>query len=368
MKKLAIPLLLLLVFSLVPLISATEKQIYFFYGAGCIHCANVEASGILEKVESQGFNINKYDVGEEEGNRLYNQFRKELDIPPGWPLLIIDCGNSKVYLRGDNPIIENLENSLNTCLTNSKPRGLFDKIRFFLENKFRENLDVTTGKLSVFGWLILILSGVIDSINPCAFGVLIFLMLSLLKIGSSKRALRYGLVYSLIVFIIYFLAGFGIFRAIQSFTSITHFIYITAGVLVLLLGLWQFKDVFLPKIGPALQITPKAKPLMEKIIQKGTLPSIILLGILVSIFELPCTGGVYLAIIAILSKYGVFPAFYLAVYNLIFILPLIILTFIIYKGTSPEMLQRWTQKERKWMKLASGTVLVLLGLYILLFN
>jgi cytochrome c biogenesis protein CcdA len=212
-----------------------------------------------------------------------------------------------------------------------------------------------------------IIAAMIDSINPCAFGVLIFLMLSLLKIGSSKRALKAGLIYTFVVFVVYFLAGFGIFKVIQQFTSITHYIYMVAGILVLGIGLWQFKDILLPDIGPTLQISPRAKPLLEKIIQNGTIPAMILLGIVVSLFELPCTGGIYLGVLTLMSINKTFGIPYLLLYNLIFVLPLIILTFLIYKGTSPGLLQKWTSQNRIWMKLFAGILLIGLGLYILFF-
>ena len=165
----------------------------------------------------------------------------------------------------------------------------------------------------------------------------------------------------------YFAAGFGIFKAIQSLTAFTHYIYLLAGILVLILGLWQFKDILMPHIGPQLAISPRVKPFIENMIHKGTLPAIILLGIVVSLFELPCTGGIYLGILTMMSIQKTFAIGYLFLYNLIFILPLIILTFIIYKGTSPERLQKWTSGERTWMKLAAGIVLIILGVYILFF-
>ena len=92
----------------------------------------------------------------------------------------------------------------------------------------------------------------------------------------------------------------------------------------------------------------------------------IVLGIFVSLFELPCTGGIYLGILSLMSINKTFAISYLLLYNLIFVLPLIVLTYLIYRGMSPEVLQRWTIKERKWMKLASGVVLIALGVYILM--
>ena len=90
----------------------------------------------------------------------------------------------------------------------------------------------------------------------------------------------------------------------------------------------------------------------------------IILGILVSLFELPCTGGVYLAILTIMSKTG-FAWGYLLLYNLIFILPLIVITLIIYKGTSPEVISNWTESNKRLMRLTGGLIMLALGIYIL---
>tara|TARA_Y100000310_G_C20646506_1_gene796947 strand:- start:918 stop:2027 length:1110 start_codon:yes stop_codon:yes gene_type:complete len=338
----------------------SEKDVYYFGRVGCPHCAVVVDSGILEKVaEIEGVNFQKYDVSlSQEGRDLFVGFSNDFGISSGdrgVPMTVIDCDQDGVgdsYLMGDTPIINELENDIETCEVNT--------------NNINQNgvIDPNAGKLTLWS---VVGAAVIDSINPCAFGVLIFLMLSLLKIGSAKRALKAGLVYTFVVFVVYFLAGFGIFSVIQAFTGITRFIYVFAGVLVLLLGLWQFKDVLFPKVGPSLQISPKAKPLIERMIHKGTIPAMILLGVLVSLFELPCTGGIYLGILTLMSINKTFAVSYLLLYNLIFVLPLIILTLLIYKGTSPERLQNWTVKKRTWMKVAGGIVLVGLGIYILFF-
>jgi cytochrome c biogenesis protein CcdA len=343
-------------------------DIYYFYGDGCNHCAEVADSGVLEKVELiDGVNLQKLNV-RGDGTEKYNYFRDNLSIPAGWPLLIMDYNGEVSYLRGDSDIIDNLERGIAARgFSTGDEISWGDRLSGYLEEKFSSSLNPENGRLSFFGWGILIVSALVDSINPCAFGVLLFLMLSLLKMGSSKRALRAGLIYTFVVFVVYFLAGFGVFSAIQKFTNITSIIYTTAGVLVLILGLWQFKDVLLPEFGPSLAISPKVKPVIEKIIHKGTVPAMILLGIVVSIFELPCTGGVYLAVITVLAKFKVAPLLYLFVYNLIFVLPLVVLTLLVYRGASPTSLQRWTGRERKWMKLGAGIVLVALGAYILLF-
>ncbi|MFH1521644.1 MAG: hypothetical protein ABIF18_01670, partial [archaeon] len=128
--------------------------------------------------------------------------------------------------------------------------------------------------------------------------------------------------------------------------------------------LLQLKDIFWHGKGVSLRIPLRVKPIIEKFISEGTLISIIILGVVVSLFELPCTGGVYLAIITILTKFEGIPLFYLFIYNLIFVLPLVVLTYLIYRGTSTDKMQNWTVSNKKYMKLISGLLLVGLATYI----
>ena len=340
---------LLLLASFVSAADVPETNIIYFYSPNCVHCAVVAESGILEEInEWENVTVTKYEVTlSQKGRDLFEYYGNGFGLDRrGYPFLVIEQGEEKFYLMGDTPIVDRLE----------------DNVINFESIPFNEN----SGSGKQLTLIAVIVAALIDSVNPCAFGVLIFLMLSLLNMGSSKRALRAGLVYTFVVFVVYFFSGLGIFRVIQSFTAATYYIYIAAGILVLGLGLWQFKDVFLPKVGPTLQISPKVKPLIEKIIHKGTIPAMIFLGIVVSLFELPCTGGIYLGILTLMSINKTFAFSYLILYNIIFVLPLLILTFLIYKGMSPKILQNWTSKERKWMKLGAGLVLVSLGVYILL--
>jgi cytochrome c biogenesis protein CcdA len=192
-------------------------------------------------------------------------------------------------------------------------------------------------------------------------------MISMLKIGSAKRALRYGLIYSFFVFLTYFLAGLGIFKAIQSLSVFSKIIYGVLGIFILIMALLEFFDYFQTRRGKSsvLKIPTSVKPIIERVMTNGTLPAIVLAGILVSLFELPCTGGIYLAILTSMAQNNSFSLFYLLLYNLIFVLPLVLITYLVYRGESTQFLHEWTEKNKKWMKLVAGIILVLLGWYIL---
>ena len=367
MKTINTLLLILTSLFLITSVSA-QTNVYEFYQIGCSHCVNVDNSGVLDRVANMpNVTLVKYDIRTTEGSEKYEYFHTVIkDLPRGTPLVVIENNDNLSYLIGDTPIIEKLETAINDASTIQNKISLIERLKMFLESCFNADLQ-KSGKLSTAGILALIGAAIIDSINPCAFGVLLFLMLSLLNLGSSKRALKAGLFYSFVVFIVYFLAGLGLFHIIQSVSQIKDWIYLTVGTLVIILALIEFRDYYKATQGKEsiLRISPKLKPFIEKYSKKGTLTAIMFLGIAVAMFELPCTGGIYLGIISLISQSPQLAIPYLLIYNIIFVLPLIIMTILIYKGMSPERLQKWNNAERAWMKLAAAIAMFLIAIYLL---
>ncbi len=206
----------------------------------------------------------------------------------------------------------------------------------------------------------------IDSINPCAFAVMIFLLGYLLALGSSKLILRVGLVYIVTIFTIYFLAGLGLLRALTAF-GVAGIIYKVAAVILLFVGLINVKDFFWYGRGFTLAIPESKKPLIQKYIKKASIPAAIVLGFLVSAFELPCTGGVYIAILGLLANSQELQAIpYLLLYNFIFVLPLFIILGLVYFGISAKQMEEWRTKNRKWLRLVLGLGSLILGVLMLM--
>ncbi len=209
-------------------------------------------------------------------------------------------------------------------------------------------------------------SAAIDSLNPCAFAVLIFLILYLMSVKNKRKMLLIGLVYISIVFLVYLLSGLGLLSFIQSVHITKVFYYLTA-CLSIVLGLINLKEIIWAGKGFTLAIPDSKKAILNKYIKKATLPAAIILGVLVALFELPCTGGVYLAILSLLAeKHSWLSALvYLIIYNLIFVLPLLIILFAVYFGLSPEKVNEWRKENKKWMRLCIGLFLIALGAIML---
>ena len=207
-----------------------------------------------------------------------------------------------------------------------------------------------------------------DSINPCAIAVLVFLVTFLVSINRrGVKFLSIAFVYIFFVYLTYFLAGLGLLTFVHKI-GITEIIYHLAAIVVIIAGIINLKDVFWEGHGFSLAIPESKKPIIKKYITKASIPAAIVLGILVSLFELPCTGGIYVAIIGLLAENATYTQgiLYLLYYNLIFISPLIIIVFIAHFSLSSETINNWRKKNKKWLRLFMGITMILLGLLMLL--
>jgi len=209
--------------------------------------------------------------------------------------------------------------------------------------------------------------GFIDGgFNPCALSVLFFLIAYLMALGSRKKSLTIGLTYSLMVFIVYFLFMYGILNVL-SIIGYLEVVKTVAGGIIILAGMIEIKDFFFYGKGFSLQIPKFAKPTIEKLTKAATVPSAVLLGLFVSLVEIPCAGAfpfIYLTILAERVT-GVMNVVYLLWYNLFFVAPLITLTFIFYQGiVQVEKAEKTRLKLRKYMRLIAGLIMLTLGLFM----
>ena len=172
------------------------------------------------------------------------------------------------------------------------------------------------------------------------------------------------------MYITYLLAGLGLiwFQSVLITLGVSLYVGVFIGLLTIFFGMIEIKDFFWYGKGFSLQIDPKYAEMIKEKVKKVSTLGAIFLGALVAVVELPCTGGPYLAITALLAQRFDWTAMmYLAIYNFIFVLPLIIILFMAYFVISNKRMKAWKQSNRKWMRLAIGIVLVLLGLFIIGF-
>ena len=209
----------------------------------------------------------------------------------------------------------------------------------------------------------------IDSVNPCAFSVLLLTIAFFLSVGAFRsNILKFGAVYIAGLFISYFLIGLGIFGAFHLFSTPKFMAKIGASLLIVLGVINILKDFF-----PALPFNwmmklPKGSAgLIGKLLSKGSLPAIFGVGAIVGLCEFPCTGGPYLMILGLLHDYSTYfkGLAYLVYYNVLFILPLVIILLIASDKSFTGRIQKWQREERQIAKW--GLPLAMIGLGIIIF-
>ncbi|MBU0907760.1 MAG: GAP family protein [Nanoarchaeota archaeon] len=216
----------------------------------------------------------------------------------------------------------------------------------------------------------------VDAVNPCALAVMAIMLTALLfkNPKNRSRVLIGGLMFTLAVFILYFLYGailVQFFSHLIPETSLySLYIFKGFGILAILLGLLNLKDFLNYKPGGVGTEMPIfMRPKVKALINKATSPAgAFIVGLFVTIFLLPCTIGPYIIAsgnLSQLSFYQTIPL--LLLYNLIFILPMIAITLVIYLGlTTVENVSGWKEKNTRYLHLVEALILIILG--ILMFT
>jgi len=224
-----------------------------------------------------------------------------------------------------------------------------------------------------------IASGFADGFNPCAFALLVLFAtytLTLLNavtangtptLEARRRLLGAGSLYVGAVLVTYFIIGLGLFTFL-SWLGRDHLVARGASILALVMALWMLKDLFLPGVGPSMMAPSGTHGRMQKAMQRGGLAGMLVAGVLVGICTVPCSGAIYLEIVAVLhaSGGGLTGLALLALYNIAFIVPLLILLFAVSNRRVLGKLGRWNRANSPWIKagLALAVIAMSFGLMV----
>ncbi len=215
-----------------------------------------------------------------------------------------------------------------------------------------------------------------DSVNPCAIAVLTMILMTILiqHPEKKKRVILGGLSFVSAILIGYIFYGIVIVQFFRSFADLLRnnasYIYNGLAIVAMILGALNVKDfVYYKKGGLATEMPIWMRPKVKKIIDNITSPTgAFIIGFLVTIFLLPCTIGPYIIASGLLSDLGTLGALpWLLYYNLIFILPMIAITIIIYIGFARvEDVSGWKERNIRRLHLIAGILLFLVGFALLI--
>lgn len=341
----------------------------FFYSSGCPSCVKMK-EGILSEVKSKYKDkivINYHDTSNPDEHRLKLALEKAYDVTRG---SIVEIFLPNEALIGKGVIEENLDEAIEEALEQQqKP---------ILARTRPSKIDPILNKFSTFGPAVVLFAGLADGINPCAFATIVFFV-SFLAINSyRKNQISYiGSTFIFAVFLTYLALGLGIFQVLkrlQFFSFWSRLIYLAIAFLALGLGVYHLIEYIIYKRtgrtkGCSLKLYNRLRSIADS--RRAFIVVVILAfvnGFIIALLESACTGQVYFPTIAFVSKVPslrIHAFLYLVLYNLAFILPLVFVFFLAYKGATSEKFTSFTERHFGGIKITYA--LLFFSLAILLF-
>lgn len=352
---------------------SVENPIFvaYFYQTGCKECSRVEADLTYLRSKYPQLQITEFNIFDHADLAEWMTERIDPKLSFQSPALFI--GDHVLF--GEDILLENITPILETYLEDGTDPVWLD-------------FDPEEGRASIverfenMGWLAVVAAGLIDGINPCAFATLIFFVSYLTLSGrTGKEVLFVGGAFTLGVFVAYLAVGLGLYQLLEllgeTLDLIAQIVYLITAVFCLVLAVMSFLDYRRAKsgeVGDMLLVLPE--PLRNRInatIRKGRntqsyVAGAFGAGLLISMLELACTGQVYLPTIIFVSSIPglrLKALLFLILYNLLFILPLVIIFILVYFGTTSKDLTRFLKRRAASVKFAMGIVFISLGGWLL---
>ncbi len=246
-----------------------------------------------------------------------------------------------------------------------------------------DNTNKISEKFKSFSFLSILFAGLLDGVNPCAIATIIFLVSFLAARNKSRREiLIVGICFTAAVFTTYLLLGIGAFRLITALDKYRWFsvaIRWVAFSFAAIVGMLSIIDAIKYKLSGKsedikLQLPKSVKLRIHKVIS-GNLSGrklavgAIVTGFLVTLLEAVCTGQIYLPTIILMTKQEGFRFIgwaYLVFYNVLFVLPLVIVMALAYYGTKWDKMAKAAKNNLILLKVLIGLVLFGLAFFIIL--
>lgn len=389
--KLLITLLLFVLFSITVTkspINSAERKVIYFKEATCLVCNELigysngpsgdynEEDDYIKKIEDQGITVEIHDIiASDDASDLFAAYNVAYGISISDAIVpIIFVGDEYFNTLSD------IQNAVD------------DNTIYELSDDPLRDVTVIKGKIfdditGIAGFAVVLLAGLLDGFNPCAIAMLL-MFVSLLGFTENKRVLiLVSVTYIFALFVSYFLIGTFLLNFLIQFSAQAHVINIIISWFIALLCLFLFffnmYDFFMTKsqkYGKVKNQLPKwIQRYNKKLIKAFTtvindeenkkglfvvLSLTFVLGIALSVTELICTGQIYLGII-----YGIhyLDSFYAYValfsYNLMFVLPLIIIAVVAIKGKGIMSTSNWIREHLHIIKLASAIFFLGIAIY-----
>ena len=357
----------------------SQKILYgaFIYRQGCLECEGKKAE--LEEWASKvpNLRIGTFDSTKEENKTLDEAFCQIYHVPESKRGTSVKLYIGEDYILGDDFRYEPFQKLVSKYHGKGAPPP-WEKVS---QEALKIGEQRIVERFKKFSLSAVLIAGLIDGINPCAFATIIFLVSYLTFLGKkSREILLYGIIFTLGVFIAYLLAGMGLMaglRQLSGFPLITKGIYLVIAIFAFALGIISLYDYILFRRGQMakwkLQLPLALKKKVHKIIREGTQSKragfigTFALGFIIAGTEVICTGQVYLPTIGYIMtipKLRVHAFFNLVLYNIMFIIPLAGVFVAVFFGITSEKMALVTKEHTGTVKLLTAILFIGLGVFL----
>jgi cytochrome c biogenesis protein CcdA len=352
-------LLILVFFFVTGIAQAGNTSVEYFYEDGCLKCDQI--SPVIEEV------ISGYDHVDFSAYSIISHFglARQYGVSTV-PSVVINKSLVISYddYKGDNELFGTL---LSEAIKRAPPVPEFAYSESDLSDLPKGwDADTQTTPFVIF------IAGLLAGFNPCLIAVMAFLASAIVSSGGSRKDMLVLVTgFCTGIFVTYMVVGFGILNTIGHFPGIRDGITTSMILLISFLGLWHIYDAYyIRKHSSSSFKTPRSfAGFMHKAQGRNILLISFVGGGIFSLVKAPCVGAVYLMILEMLIKGDdlLNGTFYLGLYNLGVILPILILGALLAFGLDPKKVNEIREKRRVEVRLVTGLVLILLAI-LLNFN
>jgi cytochrome c biogenesis protein CcdA len=234
-------------------------------------------------------------------------------------------------------------------------------------------------------WWAVIVPGLIDGINPCAFATIVFFVSYLTLVERKGREIIFvGVAFTAAIFLSYLAFGVLLRQLLASVIDLVGpilkpILNVLTAIACVALAVLSFADYRKARRGRArdmsLRLPDRLRRWINRTIRRSMgehslsriLAASFLTGILISFVELTCTGQVYAPIILGLSN----PAYQgkallsLVVYCLAFVVPLVVVFGFSYMGTGSRQLSVFVGRHTATVKLVTALLFIAISVWLL---
>ncbi len=350
-------------------------ELVFFHNPGCKECDRVEEFLGEMKAAFPRLSVQRHNIRESESARLNEALSEKFGVPEKIRMVAPAVFTGDGYLIKDDILPVALGDLIVRSSTAGNSTGGWSALD---ANSISAASKAIESRFSSVGFAVILSAGILDGINPCAFATII-LFLSYLQIArhSPRQILMVGASFILAVFLSYFALGLGLVEVVtrlQFLSGVGMALNWALAIFALIIMLLSIKDGILCLQGrladTTLQLPVFLKDRIRKVARTGArhrrfVIAAFISGIVISVLELACTGQVYLPTINYMVQEGKGSAYaYLLLYNIAFVLPLVIVFILAYTGLRSEALIEFQRKHSAAIKFA--TAALFLALFVLL--